>query len=200
MKKNEKFGVAASVPQIPPSHGGSDGADEKCQEPCFNHFTINTGHNLVQTKELFPNDPVSNEKLRKLAQESLTPEGAEVIGNVRFRAKVEDGLYRGTVFSLVDGEEIPLLLTFGAKTEDSGKKVWERLQNSILKHPDAVKMKNRRPHAPFVADYIFSASFALRLFMGLLSEDELDFLGSGMSGDFCKCMGWVFLFPEVLAS
>ena len=192
--------MAASVPQLPPSHGESNGADDKSPEPCFNHFTINTGHNLVQTKEFFPNDPAVNEKLRKLAQDSLTPEGAEVIGNVRFRAKVEDGHYFGSVFSLVDGEEIPLLLTSGAKTEDSGKKVWEQFQNSILKRPNAVKMRDRRPSAPFVTDYIFSTSFELRRLMGLLSEDELEFLGSGMSGDFCKCMGWVFLFPEFLAS
>ena len=170
--------------------------DKKCKEPSFNHFTINTGHNLVQTKEFFPNDPMVNAKLRKLAQESLTPEGAEVIGNVRFRAKVDDDLYRGTVFSLVDGKEIPLLLTFGAKTEKAGKRIWMDIQNELSNFDtahifDVAQMMNHRPRAPFVADFLFGSVPNFQAFKFLLS---------GMSGDFCKCMGWAFIFPGVLAS
>lgn len=174
--------------------------DKKCKEPSFNHFTINTGHNLLQTEQYFPNDPVVYAKLRKLAQESLTPEGVEVIGNVRFWAVTENNMYRGKVAAQIGNEVIPLLITAGAKTEDAGKELWKILQNSILKRPDAVKMKNQRPQAPFVTDYLFAESFALRYLMGYLTSHELEFLGSGMSGDFCKCMGWAFLFPEVLAS
>ena len=106
--------------------------DNKCKEPSFNHFTINTGHNLVQTQQYFLNHPVSNAILKKLAQESLTPEGVEVIENVRFQSKARDGAYCGTVFSPVDGKAIPLLISFGARTEEAGQRIWMDITDHAL--------------------------------------------------------------------
>lgn len=170
--------------------------DNKCKEPSFNHFTINTGHNLVQTQQYFLNHPVSNAILKKLAQESLTPEGVEVIENVRLQSKARDGAYCGTVFSPVDGKAIPLLITFGARTEEASQRIWMDIQNELSNLDTAhifnvAQMMNHRPRAPFVADFLFG--FAP-------NSQAVEFLFSGMSGDFCKCMGWAFLFPGVLAS
>lgn len=134
--------------------------------------------------------------LKKLAQESLTPEGVEVIENVRLQSKARDGAYCGTVFSPVDGKAIPLLISFGARTEEAGQKIWMDIQNELSNLDTAhifnvAQMMNHRPCALFVADFLFG--FAPNF-------QAVEFLFSGMSGDFCKCMGWAFLFPGVLAS
>ncbi len=165
------------------------GADEKRGGPSFNHFTINTGHNLVQTKKYFSDNPAVNAKLKKMAQESLSPDGVEVIRNVRLWTKAKDDAYCGTVGSIVDGKMVPILITFGAKTEEAGKKIWTELQNELGIFGVAKMM--HRPRAPFVADFLFDFIPNLQV---------LDFLMSGISGDFCKCMGWAFLFPEAMAS
>ena len=162
------------------------------KEPCFNHFTINTGHNLVQTKEYLSEDPILHAKLKKLVKESLTQEGTKVIGNIRFRAVTEGDTYVGSVFSCIDGKEIPLLVTFGAKTEEGGKRVWKEFQDTC-NNPDVVSMVNPRPRAPFVADFLFDDSL-------LVDIQAFDFFISGMSGSFCKYMGWAFLFSEALAT
>lgn len=166
------------------------GADEKRGGPSFNHFTINTGHNLVQTKKYFSDNPVTNAKLRELAQKSLGPEGVEVIENVRLWTTVEDDAYFGSLVTLVDGKEVPILITFGAKTEDTGKRIWMEIQNA-LSNSDVAQMMNHRPRAPFVADFLFGY---------IPNIQSFTFLMSGMSGSFCKCMGWAFLFPEAMAS
>lgn len=136
------------------------GADENRGGPSFNHFTINTGHNMVQTKKNFSDDPVFNAKLRELAQKSLVPGGVEVIKNVRFWTTVKDDAYCGTVGTFVDGMMVPLLTTFGAKTEEAGKRVWMEVQNGfgnsdLAQIFDFTKMMNHRPRAPFVTDFLF---------------------------------------------
>lgn len=188
----EQCGMGESISQFPTSHGESVGADEKCQEPCFNHFTINTGHNLVQTKEFFPNDPMVNAELRKLAQESLTPEGAWVIGNITFKAVKESDCYAGTLFSNIGKDKIPLLTTFGAMTEEAGKRIWEEIPKWFPHNKATIAMGHRRHSAPFVVDLFHDCCWP--------DMEAVRFFWSGMSGDFCKCMGWVFLFPEFLAS
>lgn len=128
--------------------------DKNFKEPSFNHFTVNTGHSMVQTKQYFRNTSVINAKLRELAQESLKPEGVEVISNVRFCAKEWDDAYRGTVCTVVDGMEVPLLTTFGVKTEEAGKRIWREIQNMSSNFGLDKKM-NHRPRAPFVADLLY---------------------------------------------
>lgn len=103
---------------------------------------------------------MSNAELRKLAQESLRPEGVEVIRNVRLWTKAEGDAYCGTVYSCVDGKNIPLLITFGAKTEKTGEKIWMEVQNElsnfdIAKMFEVAQMMNHRPRTPFVADFLF---------------------------------------------
>ena len=163
--------------------------DKNFKEPSFNHFTVNTGHSMVQTKQYFRNTSVINAKLRELAQESLKPEGVEVISNVRFCAKEWDDAYRGTVCTVVDGMEAPLLTTFGVKTEEAGKRIWREIQNMSSNFGLDKKM-NHRPRAPFVADLLYGF---------IPNSQTFEFFSSGMSGSFCKYMGWAFLFPEVIS-
>ena len=165
----------------------------KCKGPSFNHFTVNTGHNLVQTEEFFPNDPVVNEKLREMAQESLTPEGAWVIGDIRFRCVTHGDTYEIYVFSCSDGDETPLMLSVGAKTEEAAKEMWDNIKK--CNNPAVISLMNHRPRAPFVADFLLGS-----IDLDIMDAQSRAFFETGMSGDFCKCMGWVFLFPEFLAS
>ena len=84
----------------------------------------------------------------------------EVIENVRLQSKARDGAYCGTVFSPVDGKAIPLLITFGARTEEASQRIWMDIQNELSNLDTAhifnvAQMMNHRPRAPFVADFLF---------------------------------------------
>lgn len=160
-------------------------------EKRFEHFTFNTGHCMFQTMKYFHPNPVVNANLRQLVQKALQPEGTKVIGNIFFKLTEEDDTYVGSVYSHVGEETVPLLITCGVKTEEAGEKLWNSIQDDFKKFPDIVRMKGCRPRAPFVADYIF----------GFIPDlHAAHFFLSGMSGDFCKCIGWALLFPEVIAS
>lgn len=166
--------------------------DKKCIEPSFNHFTINTGHNLVQTKKYFADDPVVNARLRDLAQKALQENGVSIIGNITFEAVKESDCYAGTLFSNIGKDKIPLLTTIGVMTEEAGKKIWAGLPKWYPKNKAVIAVRHRMPSAPFVVDLIFDCCCP--------DMNALQFFASGMSGDFCKCMGWAFLFPETMAS
>ena len=85
---------------------------------------------------------------------------AHPMHNVRLQSKARDGAYCGTVFSPVDGKAIPLLITFGARTEEASQRIWMDIQNELSNLDTAhifnvAQMMNHRPRAPFVADFLF---------------------------------------------
>lgn len=93
------------------------------QEKRFDHFTLNTGHNLYQTKV-----PESLARLRVLAQMALCPGGGPIMDNITFEADACDDGYAMTVFFNIGWKKIPLLTTCGARTEELGQALWEELQ------------------------------------------------------------------------
>lgn len=160
-------------------------------EKGFRHLTFNTGHCMIQSMKYFHPNPVINANLRQLVQDALQPKGVEVIDNLFFELAVEDNKYLGIVYSLVGEEKNPFLLTCGAKTEEAGVELWNYIQDLYKEHPAIVRQKEFRPNAPFVADYLCGLHLDL---------DAVWFISSGISGDFCKHIGWALLFPEVIAS
>lgn len=159
-------------------------------EKGFEHFTFNTEHNVYQTMKYFEPNPIVNAQLRAIAQESLQPGGTRIFGNIFFEAVKEKDMYAGTLFSHIGNHKIPLLITCGAKTEEAGKILWERIQTDFQMNPNVVKRRNYKLHAPYVADLLFDCClpdiYAFLFFCGYLSRD------------FCKCMEWTFLFPETI--
>ncbi len=146
---------------------------------------------VIAYMKYFKPSPIFNAELRAIAQESLQPGGTRIFCNIFFEAVKEKDMYAGTLFSHIGNHKIPLLTTWGAKTKEAGKNLWERIQTDFQMNPNVVKRKNYKLHAPYVADLLFDFGppdiYAFLFFCGYLS------------GDFCKCMGWTFLFPETIS-
>lgn len=152
----------------------------------FEHVTLNTGHvRHSPASEMFPR---SNLKLLKIAAESLKPDGIEVDHNIIFRATKENDMYIGTLFYRSKSGDIPFIITGGAKTEQAGKILWKEIHTFQDSWSPVTKIK-KLPSIPFVADRLLSC---------IPIQAYQSFIFTGMSGDFCRCMGWAFLFPEMM--
>ena len=160
-------------------------------EKGFNQFMLNSGENQFRSEKHFKPGPGVNADLRKLAQATLQQGGVTIIGNMTFEAEKMSDCYVGMLFSNIKGVKIPLLITCGAKTEEAGKKIWSKFQKYYPEDKSVIAMRHRRPPAPFVTDFMPDNSMPPDM-------DSFRFFMSGISCDFCQCMGWAFLFPEVI--
>lgn len=166
-----------------------EGKKGKKTEKSYQHFMFNDGHTETRTDRFLDLDMAGKAKLKEIVQRALLPEGARVVDNIVFKVEEEDGIYIGTLYSRVNGVDVPLLMTSGAKDEEAGKRLWASLQERLHWNEDVIAMAQRRPCAPFAADLIYYC---------LPDEYAVKFVFSGMCGAFCKYIGWAFLFPEVL--
>lgn len=154
----------------------------------LNHFSFNTGHCALHTDNYFHQHTSLKSRFLELAQKSLQPGGAKVIGNITFEAMESDDCYAGTLFSNIGGKKVPLLTTFGARTNTAGKAFWEMFQEITSMAPGIARTKQHSPRAPFIAECIYHDC--------LPDIHAYNFFFSGKSSDFCKCIGWAFLFPD----
>lgn len=73
-------------------------------------------------------------------------------------------------------------------TKESGQQLLSAMKHDFESIMDLSTLNNIDLIPPFVLDLILPVDLSC----------TGTFLLSGMSGDFCRCMGWAYLFPEVL--
>lgn len=139
----------------------------------INHVTLNTGH----IRKSYPNE-VSKDIyfiLRRLSKEMLSENGAEIIDGYRAVAKYAEG--HGLLITLYTKDNVPILTSAFVKETDDDY-IWEILHEHYP-GPLATKSKNP-PEKPYIAD---------RLEIGaMLHMDALEW-----TGDFSRCMGWIYV-------
>lgn len=154
----------------------------------FEHVTLNSGH--FRHSYLSEIDREVLLKLRRIAADAMASEGTVVADGITFEAVQEQAdMYMGTLFSEFNGQKVPFLLTSGAKSTEAGKKLWKILHTTDwgidLKFKTTIW---REPGIPYVAD----------LLLHTITPHAWHYISSGMSGDFCRCMGWCYLYPEII--
>ena len=154
----------------------------------FIHFTANTGNTAVQTLNNFKPDTKTKKALSELAKKALQEDGVEIDSNTYFEAALSEDSYIGTVYAIQNGNKRPILVTGGATTKESGQQILSSIKSNFESIMDLSRLNNLDLIPPFVLDVVLPVDLSC----------TGTFMLSGMSGDFCRCMGWAYLFPEVL--
>ena len=124
-------------------------------------------------------------RLSGMVKDACRKEGTPLFDKTVLRMSIaEDGLsYMATLYDAVD-DLIPLVVTAGAKNEESGRSVWKELHSLADCIDSPVRTDPRTiPTAPFVAD---------KAIIPLPSRaDAIEW-----SSDMSKCLGWIILYPS----
>lgn len=141
----------------------------------LNHYTVNTTHNRKSYAEEV--DKKIYLILKSMINKALNGEKVDIMDGVSITLTAEEECYVAT-FWLSDNT--PILITFGAKSQDGRKMVSDLIAKNYSMILNTIPIL---PEAPVVADVILPGSIK-----------RIDVLQ--WSGDFCRCLGWIMLDPN----
>lgn len=147
----------------------------------FNHYTLNTDDNRKSI-------PAEVGKgiyfvLASKLSDARRNGKAEILDGTYMELTEEGSTYAITLFKEINENKIPLLLTCGCKNKSDAAKTIKTV-NEVYKE---VYGKNPMvfPIAPFCIDVILPS---------IIVAPEI----TEWTGDFCKCMAWAILAPEMI--
>ncbi|MED5052571.1 hypothetical protein P9850_12160 [Anoxybacillus rupiensis] len=143
----------------------------------INHITLNSGH----IRKSFPSE-IDKELyflLMRVKREIFMPKGAEIWDGYIARGTDDPG--NGAVITVFDRQDIPVI-TIGM-TKHKNSTLWEILHSTSMLPLQTNPA--RPPEPPYVAD---------RIEIGAIHNIE----AMRWTGDFSKCMAWVYLAPEAI--
>lgn len=144
----------------------------------INHYTINTGHMRVSHPEEV--DKSIYFIMKNYVDKALEEDGTGFLEGTRLKITREGSCYVATIYGNYENDWFPLLNTCGTGNERDRMYLWKlftkfsQTDNGIEQFP---------PPVPYILDYVFPASAFHPSFLS-------------WSGDFCRCLGWMMLFPE----
>lgn len=147
------------------------------------HVNLDSG--IIATHAFDDFDAAMIYRLRGIIKNACRKEGAPLFNKTVLRMSIaEDGLsYMATLYDDVY-DLIPLVITAGAKNDDSGHLIWKELHNLAYSIDSSVRTDpNVIPSAPFIAD---------KAIIPLPSRADVIEWSSDMS----KCLGWIILYPN----
>lgn len=157
----------------------------------LHHITLNTGHSRLSYHSEV--DKRLYFSLNRIVRESKSAAGARLdMVNPKFflQTTTEEDCYVGTVFYQTTNRKVPILLTAGARSAESGVKLWKELHELDFISKMLLTTRHQLQPVPFVADIVIGHAASA------ISPGELsDFFE--WSADFTRCMGWIYLYPEV---
>lgn len=147
----------------------------------INHYTLNTGSNRRSVpsevdKEIFFT-------LKRILSDARKKGKAEILDGTFIELTEEGSAYAITLFKEVCSNKVPLLLTCGCRDKADASKVL-KIVNDFYKSAYG-KNPIISPICPFCMDIILPYM--------LISSEIMSW-----TGDFCKCMAWTLLAPEMI--
>lgn len=147
----------------------------------INHYTLNTGNN----RRSIPDDVDRNMYfiLKRLIREAENNGKADILDGAFMELTIEKSSYAITLFTEIDGDKVPFLMTCGCKDKkDAGSIIKEA--NNIYKNVYGNYAK-AVPITPFCLDIVLPTIAEIPRVLE-------------WTGDFCKCMAWAILAPEMI--
>lgn len=121
--------------------------------------------------------------LRNIVEESRKNTYAYVFDELAIQITEEDDIYVATIYYVYDGNKIPVVITYGSKSDQGVKKIWQYAKDfyrKVFGKYDSVE--KFQIGAPLILDIVIPAPVPLEIYT--------------MTGDMSRCIGWMMLDPE----
>lgn len=121
--------------------------------------------------------------LRNIVEESRKNTYAYVFDELAIQITEEDDIYVATIYYVYDGNKIPVVITYGSKSNQGAKKIWQYAKdfyNRLFGGYDSTE--KFQIGAPLILDIVIPAPVPLEIY--------------AMTGDMSRCIGWMMLSPE----
>lgn len=95
----------------------------------------------------------------------------------------EDDIYVATIYYVYDENMVPVVMTYGSKSDHGAKKIWQYAKdfyNRLFGGYDSTE--KFQIGAPLILDIVIPAPVPLEIY--------------AMTGDMSRCIGWMMLSPE----
>lgn len=149
------------------------------------HVTLNTGHvSLTSADDV---DKGLYFKLRSIVDEAQGADGASLLDGTALKIDRTEYGYLCTLWDVSGNGKVPIVTSGGAKSQSHGWEIWSMMHRlDVGEEIGTLKTDIKQmPKAPFIAD---------RLWAGATRRpDVLEW-----TGDLCRCVGLMMLFPEDL--
>lgn len=121
--------------------------------------------------------------LRNIVEESRKNTYAYVLDELAVQITEEDDIYVATIYYVYDGNKIPVVITYGSKSDQGTNKIWQYAKDFCRKvfggHDSVEKFQIG---APLILDIVIPAPVPLEIY--------------AVTGDMSRCIGWMMLSPE----
>ena len=149
----------------------------------INHYTLNSGNNRITYANEAPREIYFLlQSIINKAKKGIV-EVSEGMGMYIYITQEDASTYICTVYGKIKDQYVPVVITAGTKDESKRKYVWDTMEKYLISLFPGEYIRHVPVATPYIVDLVVPSSY---IFYDILK----------MTGDFCKCLGWIMLFPE----
>ena len=121
--------------------------------------------------------------LRNIVEESRKNAYVYPLDELAVQITEEDDIYVATIYYVYEENKIPVVITYGSKSDHGAKKIWQYAKEFYDKVFGGYDSTEKfQIGAPLILDIVIPAPVPLEIY--------------AMTGDMSRCIGWMMLSPE----
>ena len=121
--------------------------------------------------------------LRNIVEESRKNAYVYPLDELAVQITEEDDIYVATIYYVYEENKIPVVITYGSKSDHGAKKIWQYAKEFYDKVFGGYDFTEKfQIGAPLILDIVIPAPVPLEIYT--------------MTGDMSRCIGWIMLDPE----